>query len=104
MLGKYQDKESRSTDTELADSDYESRYGNPLIYGKVYSFLPEFEGINFERNVFAELSLFGGIFAIVTALLGLCTVYQRKFFFTCPFAAMSGTIGLILIIAGALSI
>ena len=74
MLGKYQDKDSRKVEDDGAESEYETRYGNPLIYGKVYSFLPEFEDFTFERNVFAELSLFGGIFAIVTGFLGFATV------------------------------
>ena len=56
------------------------------------------------KNIFAELSLFGGCFTILTGLLGMAAVKWRKPYFTCPFATMSLIAGLVLILAGVLSI
>jgi hypothetical protein len=79
-------------------------YGNPKIYSKTGKFLPNFEGWNMSKNIFAELSLFGGCFTILTGLLGLAAVKWKKPYFTCPFATMSLIAGLVLILAGVLSI
>lgn len=79
-------------------------YGNPKIYSKTGKFLPNFEGWNMSKNIFAELSLFGGCFTILTGLLGIAAVKWRKPYFTCPFATMSLIAGLVLILAGVLSI
>ena len=79
-------------------------YGNPKIYSKTGKFLPNFEGWNMSKNIFAELSLFGGVFTILTGLLGMCAVKWRKPYFTCPFASMSLIIGIVLILAGLLSV
>ena len=79
-------------------------YGNPKIYSKTGKFLPNFEGWNMSKNIFAELSLFGGCFTILTGLLGMAAVKWRKPYFTCPFATMSLVTGLVLILAGVLSV
>jgi len=46
--------------------------------------------------------LFGGIFAILTSLLGLASVRWKKIYFTCPFASLAVLTGILLLIAGAL--
>jgi len=51
----------------------------------------------------ADLFLLTGIFAFVTALLGIATITWRKFYFTCPFGILSLIVGIFMIVAGGIA-
>lgn len=80
------------------------QYGNPDIYEKTGEFLPDAEYLKISKSTFADLALFGGFFAILTSFLGFASICWRKPYFTCPFVYLSCSVGLILVIAGAISL
>jgi energy-coupling factor transporter transmembrane protein EcfT len=51
----------------------------------------------------ADLFLLTGIFAFVTALLGVATITWRRFYFTCPFGILALIVGIFMIVAGAIA-
>lgn len=79
-------------------------YGNPDIYEKTSQFIPEAEALKLSKSTFADICLFGGIFAIMTAFLGFASICWRKPYFTCPFVYLSFSVGFLLVIAGSISL
>ena len=80
------------------------QYGNPDIYEKTAKFLPDADALQLSKSTFADICLFGGIFAIMTSLLGFASICWRKPYFTCPFVYLSCSVGFLLVIAGSISL
>ena len=80
------------------------QYGNPDIYEKTASFLPEADSLQLSKSTFADICLFGGIFAIMTGFLGFASICWRKPYFTCPFVYLSFSVGFLLVVAGTISL
>ena len=74
-----------------------------MIYSKSKKFLPEPDGLNYTRSVVAELSLWAGLFSIITGILGFLSITYGKIHYTCSFVVLSFIIGVLLIVAGSLN-
>ena len=80
------------------------QYGYKNIYEKTTNFLPKSDVLMISKNKIADICLFGGFFAIFSALMGFAAIKWRKFYFTCPFVYISFTIGFVLTLAGSISL
>jgi heme/copper-type cytochrome/quinol oxidase subunit 3 len=56
-----------------------------------------------DKSGFATMTLIGGIFAVIVAILGILTAKFKKFFLAIPFGVCAFIVALILLIAGAIA-
>jgi len=63
----------------------------------------DYTSFKVDKSGFAGLTLFGGILAILVAVLGCLTAKFKKFFLAIPFGLCAFIIAIMLLIAGAIA-
>ena len=63
----------------------------------------EYTSFKVDKSGFATMTLIGGVFAIITAILGCLTAKFKKFFLAVPFGCIAFIIALLLLIAGTIA-
>ncbi len=84
---------------------YAEHLGNPMIYAKIGEIFPS-QNLKFlNRSIVTELSLWAGLFGLLTGIIGLLVVSSSaKIHYTMTFMCLSLLIGILLICLGAFNI
>ena len=84
---------------------YSEHLGNPLIYAKIGDIFPSQNMKFLNRSVVSEMSLWVGLFGLLTGLIGLMVISSsNKFHYTMTFMCLSFLIGILMIVVGSVNI